>query len=364
MLADIKPTSHDFRKLSRYLIHGKARPNHPDRVAWITEQNIGSSDPELAAAFMQATAAQSRRCAHACYHLVIAWHAREQPTPENMQAVARATLKRAGLAEHQALIMGHGDKPHPHLHMMINRVSPVTGRAWSTSNDYARFDRIMRELAEETAFTPAPAHRFNPELTEDLPRNPNRRATYAGRRGAQTTRPQWSTRDARAFGKHMNEKLDGTCTWSDLSELLDDEGLQLEAKGRGHVIGDAGSYVKLSALGLQISAKTHAKERRRSPRAASAPPVRSRPLIDAVDIARSLASLGLADMDDVRAAVLSASNLRLARLSRAPLIDQLLADLRLILAAWTALTPPKRRAARQKPQRPNRRARSEASRQR
>lgn len=48
---------------------------------------------------------------------------------------------------HHALVMGHGDKPHAHLHMMINRVHQTTGKAWDTAHDYVRCDRIMRLLS-------------------------------------------------------------------------------------------------------------------------------------------------------------------------------------------------------------------------
>ena len=351
MLADIKPTTHDFRKLARYLLHGKTRPSPPDRVAWILEQNLGTTDPELAAAFMEATAARSRRCTNACYHLVIAWHAREQPALVHMQAIARPELERAGLAEHQALIMGHGDKAHPHLHMMINRVSPVTGRAWSTAHDYARFDRIMRELAEGSRFAHVPAHCFNPEITDATPRKPNRRATYAARRGADTDRIQWSAREARAFTGHINEKLDLASTWDDLHALFADEGLMLEAKGKGYVVGNAGSYVKLSALGLQPTIQGLIK--RWTP--ARSPPAKRRhttqPLVDAVDLARAFRTLGLAEAANVRAAIQEAAATRHARLARTPLIVQLLASLRKDLAAWTAHTPPRRRPTSAHPQR-------------
>ena len=152
MLAQIEPARNDFHALARYLIHGKERPTHPGRVAWAFGHNLATDDPELAATYMTATAELSRRCTSACYHMSINWHPDERPSPEIMQEIARRTLDLAGLSEHQALVMGHGDKPHKHLHMMINRVHPGTGRAWSTSHDYRRFDRIMRLLSDEYGF--------------------------------------------------------------------------------------------------------------------------------------------------------------------------------------------------------------------
>jgi hypothetical protein len=61
--------------------------------------------------------------------------------------------------------MGHGDKAHPHLHMMINRVHPETGRAWSDAHSERRFDAIMRELSEAYGFRAVPTHSFNPNAS-------------------------------------------------------------------------------------------------------------------------------------------------------------------------------------------------------
>ncbi len=176
MLARVEPAHNNFKALARYLVHGKARPTSPDRVAWSIGHNIPTDDPELAAILMAATAEKSRRCKNAAYHMTINWHPDEKPAPEIMQEIALKTLELAGLAEHQALVMGHGDKPHAHLHMMVNRVHPGTGKAWSTSHDYKRFDRIMKLLADEHGFLYVPGHAFEPEATDELPKQPGRKA--------------------------------------------------------------------------------------------------------------------------------------------------------------------------------------------
>jgi len=49
--------------------------------------------------------------------------------------------------------------------MMINRVHPGTGKAWHTSQDYLRFDRVMKLLADEQGFVYAPAKRFKKATT-------------------------------------------------------------------------------------------------------------------------------------------------------------------------------------------------------
>lgn len=356
MLAQVEPPRNDFHALATYLIHGKERPTHPDRVAWIFGQNLGTDDPMIAAKLMAATAELSKRCREPCYHMSINWHPDEQPSPETMQEIARKTLTLAGLAEHQALVMGHGDKPHAHLHMMINRVHPDTGKAWSTSHDYRRFDRIMKQLSEEFGFLYVPPHAFEPELTDNISRGPNSAATYAAERGANTDRPQWSRHASRSYGAQLSDHLDHATTWDDLEALVAEDGLVLEPKGKGLVVGNAASYTKLSALGLAITAKGLAKRfgprRPRKPsRAAPKPkpprkPARRNPwTVDAVDIARAIGS-----KDDLRAAIQEARGQRMTRLANAQLMVRLMAELMEKLKASTGLTPAKRK----QPRRPTR----------
>ncbi len=341
MLAQLEKPTHDFLALATYLIHGDQHPTPANRVAWTISQNLPTTDPILAAQYMTATAELSRRCRNACYHAMIAWHPDERPSPEIMQEIARKTLAMAELGEHQALMMGHGDKDHPHLHMMINRVHPETGRAWSTSHDYRRFDRIMKQLAGDYGFRYVPAHTFDPELTEHTAQGPDSKATYAAKRGANTGRPQWSRATARRIGAEVSEDLDHAATWDDVAYALAKQGLTLEEKGPGLVAGTPAGYVKFSALALTTSAKGLARQfgaTYAEHRATTRPPVR-RPTrrrafwdVDAVDIARALG-----DRDEVREAVQDARLARLARRARMALIKQLMAELAEDLRATTSL---------------------------
>ncbi len=344
MLVNVVPPTNDFHALARYLVEGDTKPPNPKRVAWTLAHNLPTDDPEQAATLMTATAQLSKRCKNAAYHAMIAWAPDEKPTPEMMQAIALKTLELAGLAEHQALIMGHGDKPHDHLHMLINRVHPVTGRAWDTKHDFAMFDRIMRQLSDEHGLRYIPAHRFNPEQTADTPKKPNKRATWAAKRGAKTERTQWSKTASRQYGAKVSERLDRATSWEDLEAAFAEEGQTLETKGLGLVVGNATSYAKFSALGLTSSAKGFEK-RFGVP---YAPPVeratRTRGsifMVDAVDITRFLAMYGLATKDDVSRSIDDAKHQRQLRAAEAPLAVQTRREFKTLLGT-TSLTPPRR----------------------
>lgn len=355
MLAQIEKPHNDFFRLAEYLIHGDERPTSPDRVAWVFGHNLPTDDPVLAAKLMTATADLSKRCRNACYHTMVAWHPEESPSPEIMQEIARRTLVLAGLGEHQALVMGHGDKPHRHLHMMINRVHPETGRAWSTSHDYRRFDQIMRQLSEDYGLRYVPPHTFHPETTDEMPKGPDSNATYAARRGASTDRPQWPRSLSRAYGRLVSEHIDAATSWDDLEHLFAEDCFTLEWKGNGAkaglVVGDGSAYSKLSALGLTASAKSLERRfgrkfkpqgsPRRNPPIVKVHAWRKMFTVDAVDIARAVGT-----REQLRHAIQDAVGARKARLSKAPLTKQLEAELQEALKATTSLTPPNRRKPR------------------
>ncbi|HRD74668.1 MAG TPA: hypothetical protein PK264_01830, partial [Hyphomicrobiaceae bacterium] len=144
-------------------------------------------------------------------------------------------------------------------------------------------------------------------------------------------------------------ELDHASTRDDLDALLAEDGLTLEPKGSGFVVGNAASYVKLSRLPLQHGAKGLAR-RRPPPRSKRPKAVRRKPLsrnlwtVDAVDIARRLGT-----REQLRAAIQDARGHRKARLARAPLMTQLMEEMKETLKASTALS--------RKPQRPPRRRR-------
>lgn len=316
MLASAAQSHDDFAALSHYLLHGKAGETvSPARVSWIVARNLASDDPMRAAKIMAATARLSARVEKPVYHASIAWHPDEQPTDEEMRAVADGTLALMGLAEHQALVVAHGDTDHRHLHLMVNRVHPVSGKAWRTSHDYLRLDRAMKQLADSHGFDYVPAHRYNAadDALEGRRRGPHKAAVQKARREGVDALPQMSKDKAREIGAEMQRLLPAARGWGDLEVLAGLAGYRLETKGQGAVLAGGNDYAKFSSLGLAESIKalegmfgsSLADHRRRAPE-----------LVDGVDIAKAMVTLGLAERRAIRIAVEDAMQQREARPAR------------------------------------------------
>lgn len=131
-----------FGALAAYLVRNR---KGVERVAWVATRNLPTIAPKLAARFMQATAAANPRVETPVYHVAIAFYPDDVVTRDVMRRVADRLLAELGLTEHQVVIVAHKDRAHPHMHLMVNRIHPDTGRAWDRWQDRVVTQRVLRE---------------------------------------------------------------------------------------------------------------------------------------------------------------------------------------------------------------------------
>lgn len=151
MVPKLTEGGHDFEGAAAYYFADKARLGHArpltaHRVAWTAIRNLATSDPHDACRIMAATAqchlalktaagirTSGRKLRKPVLAFSLSWHPSERPTRGDQLAAAEASLAALGLAAHQAVIVAHSDEPQAHVHCIVNRVEPTTGRAASLS---------------------------------------------------------------------------------------------------------------------------------------------------------------------------------------------------------------------------------------
>lgn len=154
MVPKIHAKGSSFKGAAAYLLHDKGRADTSERVEWTEARNLAVDDPDMAWRVMAATAMdQDRLKAEAgvkrtgqksdkhVLHVSLAWHPDQAPTREEMVAAADGAIEALGATKHQALYVAHSDEKHPHLHLLINRVSPEDGRHLSSSNDRLKLSK-------------------------------------------------------------------------------------------------------------------------------------------------------------------------------------------------------------------------------
>ncbi|HEX3861120.1 MAG TPA: relaxase/mobilization nuclease domain-containing protein [Stellaceae bacterium] len=131
-----------FKGLATYLLHDPDKAKTDQRVPWTHTLNLASDHPSLAvdemlwtyrgADYLKREAgikAGGRKLEHPVKHFSLNWHPTEKPSKTHMIETVEGFLKHMGWSEHQALLVAHNDKPHAHVHVMLNVVHPETGKA-------------------------------------------------------------------------------------------------------------------------------------------------------------------------------------------------------------------------------------------
>ena len=124
------------------------------RVEWTETRNLATNDPWRAARIMGATAADGpalkrlsgvkatgRKLAKPVCHYTLNWAREEHPDRQEMSRAVTGSLQVLGLDKHQALIVAHGDRPHAHAHVIVNRVDAENGKAASLSQSRLKLSK-------------------------------------------------------------------------------------------------------------------------------------------------------------------------------------------------------------------------------
>lgn len=216
-----------------------------ERAIFRESENLPGFDRNQDLRLMQRTA-EGRRSDEPVYHLQISYNpADPDPTEAQMAGDMRRVLKHLGLEDHQAIIVGHDDKDHLHVHAVVNRYHPDKSQAFNPWQDTPKIIQELGRIERERGY----------ELVSALPKEAHQqdrsRATMNERKYSQ-----------RIGSKPIQERADITAmfndsaTWKALEDKLDTIRCELKTKGRGGVIHDpvTGQQMKLSRVGKQ---RTH-----------------------------------------------------------------------------------------------------------
>ena len=140
-----------------YITHDVGK-NSAERVAFTGVINMRTSDPEKAAKVMAWTTLHAAELKEAAgfkntgrktqgpvYHFTLNWEPGTEPARNHMVETGQSALKALGYEEHEAVYAVHTDKDHRHMHIVVNRIHPVTGKAHNPEND----QRILQRWAYE-----------------------------------------------------------------------------------------------------------------------------------------------------------------------------------------------------------------------
>lgn len=161
MIPSIAEGGKSFQGALAYYLHDRNAATS-ERVGWTDSLNLASRDVGTAWKEMAWTAmrqaelkreagvkATGRKLERPVYAYSLNWAQEERPDPAEMGRAARESLAALGMAEHQAVFAVHTDARQAHIHVIVNRVHPETGRAASTSKDRIKLSQWAEAYERE-----------------------------------------------------------------------------------------------------------------------------------------------------------------------------------------------------------------------
>lgn len=231
MVPNVAKSGHSFKGALAYYLHDKGAET-TERVEWTDTRNLATDDSRLAMRLMIATArraddlkaaagiaATGRKSTKAVYAYSLAWHPDEAGKIDRaeMMRAAEASLMAIGAEAHQAIIVAHRDEPHPHVHVIVNRVHPDTGKMLVMANDHHRLSAwaLAYREARGEHLKYCPARAATAEKRRQTPDREQRRAYVKERFAEQAAQPRQPTRGDILAALQAQQKEQHRREWKD-----------------------------------------------------------------------------------------------------------------------------------------------------
>jgi hypothetical protein len=147
-----------FDKVGDYALHDKNGQRTAHRVGFTAILNMEAETPgqaidQMTASYDRYRAKEAnkrgRKLTKPVYVYSLAWAPDQSPTQDDMMSAARSSITALRLEGLQTLIVQHTDEPHPHIHVIVNRIEPDGSRARNIAFDQLRFSRWAEQYERD-----------------------------------------------------------------------------------------------------------------------------------------------------------------------------------------------------------------------
>lgn len=176
------------------------------------------------------------------YHTSINFPPHEDISNDVMKRITHDYLLANGFTQHQFIFFRHYDASHPHLHILVNRIG-YDGKVISDSNDFARSEKILRELEKKYNLTQVISSR------QATRRAPTKNELEMAKR---TNVPSHKIQLQRILNNILNTNSNITC--SQFIKALQDNGVhpKFNIATTGYVSGITYGFQGLSITGSKL----------------------------------------------------------------------------------------------------------------
>ncbi len=182
MIPKVSRCGRSFKGLFAYCMSDKDAASN-DRVAWTRACNLPDLGKDTwrvmlhtvqsAEALKRSSGASTkgRKLERPVFTYSLSWAPDQVLEQDHMEETALGSLKALGLEEHEAWLVCHSDTNHPHVHVIVNRVHPLTGYAVSIDCSAKKLQRFASDYERATKIYCHERERNRQEAEFSTPRN-------------------------------------------------------------------------------------------------------------------------------------------------------------------------------------------------
>lgn len=155
-----------FKGLAQYILHDQKAAS-AERVGFVETHNLDDVDPDRAWRLMAGTAKNANAIKEAAglrtsggqnkkpvYHFALTWpdEDRAKLSPDLQRQAVKESLAALGMSQLQAMAVQHLDGK-PHVHVMVNMISPEDGTTAKLSNDHKKLSSWAKKFEMKHGLT-------------------------------------------------------------------------------------------------------------------------------------------------------------------------------------------------------------------
>lgn len=170
--------------------------------------------------------------------------------------MADTTCDDLELTDYQRLYVAHADTRHQHLHIVVNRIHPETGKAWNRRQDWVRIEQSLADQSRELGLEHVPGRHSAPGEEKPARRRPKDKVFQKTKRLQRDHMLRnWSEERIVREREALCQLVADARSWDELHDGLAERNMLLVRKGQGMVIADVEGAMKLSNLGKGVGRK-------------------------------------------------------------------------------------------------------------
>ena len=224
--------------------------NPQEKIAHAGSRNFFAATHNGQKVEMIALAQESVHSKMPVSHWVFSWQEHEQPTRAQVDELVDIFLERMGLVGHQVVYGLHYNTENYHVHIAVNRMHPVTGKAVQPHKGFDKEEahKIVALVEHKQGWASEANSRYSVLESGELARN-MRPKKVQPRQEAMAVEHATGEKSAQRIAQERGHDIIKNATsWPELHQKLAEKGLRFEKKGSGAIVFVGDMAVKASSI--------------------------------------------------------------------------------------------------------------------